>query len=236
MSKLIRYDVRSISGKRILDVVCALIALVVSAPLLIVSAAAVWASIGRPVIFRQERCGLNGEHFTILKLRTMRNGNEADGKRLTRLGRFLRSTSLDELPELVNVLKGEMSLVGPRPLPAEYWDRYSPIEKRRHEVLPGVTGLAQVSGRNLVDWEDRFALDLEYVRNQSLRLDLRILALTVLRVAQMDGIAAIGSDTMPAFVGSSKPVADSLETEVDRFGASEIDTEHDTISLSGDNW
>jgi lipopolysaccharide/colanic/teichoic acid biosynthesis glycosyltransferase len=156
---------------------------------------------GRPVLFRQERAGKGGRSFTMVKFRTMREGDGADSERLTRFGRFLRSTSLDELPELWNVLKGEMSLVGPRPLPVRYLPRYSPEQARRHEVLPGITGWAQVNGRNSIGWDEKFRLDVEYVERHSLMFDLKILFLTVAQVLSRRGIAHAGSDTMEEFAG-----------------------------------
>jgi lipopolysaccharide/colanic/teichoic acid biosynthesis glycosyltransferase len=161
---------------------------------------------GSPVLFRQERPGLDARPFTLVKFRTMRAASSTpadDARRLTSLGAWLRATSLDELPTLWCVLKGDMSLVGPRPLLMEYLDRYTPEQARRHEVRPGVTGLAQVSGRNRISWEAKFALDLEYVEQRSLRLDLWILARTCRQVLRREGIAADGSVTMPEFRGSS---------------------------------
>jgi lipopolysaccharide/colanic/teichoic acid biosynthesis glycosyltransferase len=154
------------------------------------------------VLFRQVRPGRHGELFTILKFRTMRDGPGADAERLTSLGRWLRATSLDELPELWNVLRGDMSLVGPRPLLVEYLPLYSPRQSRRHEVRPGLTGLAQVAGRNLVDWEERFELDVEYVDTRSLALDLRIIGQTVAAVLRREGISGEGEATMSPFRGS----------------------------------
>jgi lipopolysaccharide/colanic/teichoic acid biosynthesis glycosyltransferase len=163
---------------------------------------------GKPVLFRQTRPGLHGVPFLMIKFRTMRDAVDASGvplpdaARLTRLGRFLRSSSLDELPELWNVLKGEMSLVGPRPLLMEYLPLYSAEQARRHEVRPGVTGWAQVNGRNALSWEDKFALDLWYVENRSLWLDLKIVWMTIRKVIKRDGISAEGEATMPKFTGS----------------------------------
>ena len=189
--------------KRAVDVVGAAVALVVLSPLFGAVAAAVRVLHGRPVLFRQQRPGLDGQPFEITKFRTMRDAFDADGvalpdaERLTRFGRFLRSTSLDELPELLNVLRGDMSLVGPRPLLMEYLDQYTAEERQRHLVRPGITGLAQVNGRNLTAWDDRLALDVAYVRDWSLALDLRILWRTVRTVVSRSGIAAEGHDTMP---------------------------------------
>lgn len=156
---------------------------------------------GFPVLFRQERAGKDGKPFMMIKFRTMRSGAGSDGERLTRFGRFLRSTSLDELPELWNVIKGDMSLVGPRPLPVRYLPRYSPEQSRRHEVRPGITGWAQVNGRNSISWEQKFRFDVEYVDNRSFFFDLKILFLTVAQVFLRRGISHEGSDTMEEFTG-----------------------------------
>jgi lipopolysaccharide/colanic/teichoic acid biosynthesis glycosyltransferase len=156
---------------------------------------------GLPVLFRQERAGKGGQPFMMIKFRTMRSGEGSDGERLTRFGRFLRSTSLDELPELWNVIKGDMSLVGPRPLPVRYLPRYSPEQSRRHEVRPGITGWAQVNGRNSISWEQKFRFDVEYVDNRSFFFDLKILFLTVAQVFLRKGISHEGSDTMEEFTG-----------------------------------
>jgi lipopolysaccharide/colanic/teichoic acid biosynthesis glycosyltransferase len=193
--------------KRVADVAVAGPLLVVTAPVQAAVAVAVAGRLGRPVLFRQRRPGRDGVPFTILKFRTMRPLDAAachldDASRLTSLGRFLRATSLDELPTLVNVLRGDMSLVGPRPLLMAYLPRYSPTQARRHEVRPGLTGLAQVSGRNAVGWDERLALDVEYVDTRSLRLDLAILARTVAAVVRREGISADGEATMPEFLGS----------------------------------
>ncbi len=192
--------------KRGLDVTVSAVGLVLSAPVQLVTAGIVLATDGRPVLFRQERPGKDGVVFELVKFRTMRHPDAThvtDADRLTTVGRLLRSTSLDELPTLWNVLKGDMSLVGPRPLLVEYLPRYSPQQARRHEVRPGVTGLAQVSGRNGLSWEDKFALDVEYVDQRSLRLDLSILVRTVRSVLQRQGISGQGEATMSVFVGSS---------------------------------
>lgn len=189
--------------KRALDLTVAAVALLLAALPMAVLAVAVRLTMGAPVLFRQQRPGRHGELFTIYKFRTMRDGPEPDEERMTRLGRFMRSTSLDELPELLNVLRGDMSLVGPRPLLPEYLDRYTPEQARRHEVRPGLTGLAQVSGRNTTSWEERFALDVDYVDSHSLALDLRILARTVRAVLTREGIAAEGHATMPEFGGTA---------------------------------
>lgn len=195
--------------KRVLDVVVSATLLVVLAPLLAVIAIMVRRKLGSPVLFRQVRPGLHGAPFTILKFRTMLDAVDADGRplpderRLTRFGSFLRSASLDELPELVNVLRGEMSLVGPRPLIMAYLERYTPEQARRMEMPPGITGLAQVSGRNAVSWEERFALDVRYVDTWSLWLDATILVRTVGAVLGREGVSAEGHATMPFFEGSA---------------------------------
>jgi lipopolysaccharide/colanic/teichoic acid biosynthesis glycosyltransferase len=197
--------------KRLLDILVAGAALVLLSPLLVLVALAVRVAMGSPVFFRQLRPGLHGEPFELVKFRTMRRSASAevavaeDQQRLTRLGRFLRASSLDELPELWNVLKGEMSMVGPRPLLMQYLALYTLEQARRHEVRPGLTGWAQVNGRNALSWEEKFALDLWYVDNRSFLLDLRILLMTVWRVLRPSGIAAEGSATMPEFTGSPLP-------------------------------
>jgi lipopolysaccharide/colanic/teichoic acid biosynthesis glycosyltransferase len=199
MSRRRPYDV----VKRGLDIVAAVVALVVGSPVLAVVAVLVARRLGRPVLFRQPRPGRDGRVFTLLKFRTMREnppGRELpDEERLTAFGRALRSTSLDELPSFVNVLRGDMSIVGPRPLLVSYLSRYTPEQARRHEVRPGITGLAQVSGRNTVEWERRFDLDVEYVDRRSLRLDAWILVRTVRTALGRSGISADGHATMPEF-------------------------------------
>jgi len=195
-------------GKRLFDLALTLPGLVVLSPLLAFIALMVRAKLGSPVLFRQVRPGLGGRPFTIYKFRTMTDARGSDGKllpdgeRLTRFGRFLRSASLDELPELFNVLKGDMSLVGPRPLLMEYLDRYTPEQARRHEVKPGITGWAQVNGRNALGWEQKFAMDVWYVDHRSLRLDAKIILRTIGKVLARDGISAAGEATMPRFTGS----------------------------------
>lgn len=195
-------------GKRLLDLAASLAALVALSPVILAVAVLVRWKLGSPVLFRQVRPGLGGRPFTMLKFRTMANlepGREVPAElRLTPFGSRLRRASLDELPELINVLKGDMSLVGPRPLLVKYLPRYSVEQARRHEVLPGVTGWAQVNGRNAISWEKKFELDVWYVDHASLLLDLRILALTALRLARPRGISAEGHATMPEFLGSSK--------------------------------
>ncbi|AGK56316.1 sugar transferase [Hyphomicrobium denitrificans 1NES1] len=194
--------------KRAFDIAAVLAGAIVAVPLAALIALLVRVNIGAPVLFVQRRPGLRGAPFDLIKFRTMTNRAGSDGKllpdaeRLTSFGRFLRSTSLDELPELWNVLKGEMSLVGPRPLLMEYLPLYSAEQARRHEVRPGVTGWAQINGRNAISWEEKFAFDVWYVDNHNLRLDLRILALTILKIVRRDGISAEGSATMERFKGA----------------------------------
>ena len=189
--------------KRALDVALTLCAAPVAFVLAAAVALAVRFALGRPVLFRQERAGLGGRPFSILKFRTMREGPGTDAERLGRFGRFLRATSLDELPELWNVLRGDMSLVGPRPLPTRYLARYSPEQARRHEVRPGITGWAQVHGRNALGWEEKFRYDVEYVDRRSLLLDLWILALTAFQVVFPRHISPSGEATMTEFTGVS---------------------------------
>ena len=189
-------------GKRIFDLL--LVALVAPFALTVMAlvAVAVALKLGRPVLFRQERAGRGGRIFTLVKFRSMREGPGSDAERLTAFGRFLRASSLDELPELWNVVKGEMSLVGPRPLPAAYLPRYTPEQSRRHEVMPGITGWAQVNGRNALDWEMKFRYDLEYVERRSFGLDLKILALTFAQLLRPRGISHAGEATMDEFRGT----------------------------------
>ena len=196
--------------KRALDICIASLALLLLLPALAVLAVAVRVALGAPILFRHERAGHRGQPFVLLKFRSMRNafGPEGaalpDAQRMTRFGVFLRSTSLDELPELWNVLMGDMSLVGPRPLLLEYLPLYTPEQARRLEVRPGLTGWAQVNGRNSLSWEERFALDVWYVENRSVLLDLRILWLTLRTVLARDGISHGNEVTMPRFTGSSR--------------------------------
>ena len=193
--------------KRCFDLVVAVMALLALAVPLLVLVWLVRSKLGSPVFFRQVRPGLHGQPFEMVKFRTMTDERGADGallpdaQRLTPFGRFLRASSLDELPELWNVLRGEMSLVGPRPLLMQYLPLYSPEQARRHEVRPGITGWAQVNGRNAISWADKFALDVWYVDHRSLFLDMRILWLTVRKVLVRDGISAAGEATMPRFEG-----------------------------------
>jgi lipopolysaccharide/colanic/teichoic acid biosynthesis glycosyltransferase len=195
------------AAHRAVDVAVAGALLLVTAPLLVPAALAVRATLGTPVLFRQPRVGRAGEPFDLVKLRTMRaagageDGPDTDRKRLTRLGRFLRATSIDELPSLLAVLRGEMSIVGPRPLPVRYLPRYSARQARRHDVRPGLTGWAQVNGRNRLGWDDRLELDVWYVEHRSLRLDLRIIARTVPVVLGRAGVSADGHATMPELAG-----------------------------------
>jgi sugar transferase EpsL len=193
------------AAKRVIDLLGAGAGLIALAPVLLLIALAVRRSLGSPVLFRQVRSGRHGQPFELLKFRTMTPARDAagellpDAQRLTRLGSWLRSTSLDELPELINVLRGDMSLVGPRPLLPEYLPHYSAEQARRHEVRPGVTGWAAVQGRNALSWERRLALDVWYVDNWSLLLDLKILLMTVVKVLKREGISAEGHATMPRF-------------------------------------
>lgn len=192
-------------GKRLLDIVGAAGGLILTAPVQAAAAVALRRQMGPGVVFRQQRPGIGGKSFELLKLRTMRASRPwedplaSDADRLTALGRFLRSTSVDELPELWNVLRGDMSLVGPRPLLMEYLPRYTPEQARRHEVRPGITGWAQVNGRNGLSWEEKFELDVWYVDHVSFRLDLRILWRTVKSVVLREGISAAGHATAPEF-------------------------------------
>ena len=196
-------------GKRALDLALGVPALLLSLPAQGVVALVILLRLGRPVLFRQTRPGLNAEPFDLVKFRTMRPVDPAQGwtddpSRMTRLGAFLRSTSLDELPTLWNVVRGDLSLVGPRPLLTQYLGRYSPEQARRHEVLPGLTGLAQVSGRNALTWEDKFRFDIAYVDQCSPRLDLRIILQTVRSLLHPEGINAPGSVTMQEFMGDQR--------------------------------
>ena len=196
--------------KRTFDILISLAALLLLWPVLLVLAVLVRVKLGPPALFRQQRPGLHGRPFTMLKFRTMTDARDAegnllpDGERLSSFGRSLRSTSLDELPELINVVAGDMSLVGPRPLLMRYLDRYTPEQMRRHEVRPGITGWAQVNGRNAITWDQKFALDIWYVDHHSLRLDLRILWLTVRNVLRREGISQAGEATMEEFLGTTE--------------------------------
>ena len=189
--------------KRSFDLAITSVALLIAAPIMLVIAVCIWLVMGRPIFFRQRRPGLRGAPFTITKFRTMTQGLGSDEQRNTRLGAFLRRTSLDELPELWNVVRGEMSLVGPRPLLMQYLSRYSKEQTRRHEVLPGITGLAQVNGRNALSWEERLAMDVWYVDHQSLWLDLKIMLGSLGSVLGRHSINHPGHATMPEFMGTS---------------------------------
>jgi sugar transferase EpsL len=210
--------------KRAVDVVGALVGLIVALPILVVVAAAVAVSLGRPVLFRQQRAGRLGKPFTIVKFRTMRDprpgeeGPAYDHLRLNRLGRILRSTSLDELPELWNVLRGDMSLVGPRPLPITYVDRYDLDQARRLNARPGLTGWAQVNGRNAVGWMEKLAYDQWYVRHQSFRLDVKIILMTIMQVVRREGVDHAEGVTMHEFRGTTRPTSAAPAQVVDLRG------------------
>jgi len=212
------------AAKRVIDVLISGLGLIILTPVIFVVALLIFMSMGRPVLFTQERPGKDGRIFRLIKFRTMTNERDAEGnllpdeQRLTPLGRFLRSTSLDELPELFNVLRGDMSLVGPRPLLPQYLDRYTPEQARRHEVKPGITGWAQVNGRNAITWEEKFTLDVWYVDNWSLWLDIKILALTLIKVFKREGISAAGEATMPEFTGYG-----ALQAEREAAAGKDID-------------
>jgi len=195
-------------GERLLDLIITISALTLLSPFLVLLVFLVHTKLGQPYLFRQKRPGLYENPFELLKFRTMTNDRDTkgillpDADRLTSFGRFLRSTSLDELPELFNVLKGDMSLVGPRPLLMQYLDRYTQEQARRHEVKPGITGWAQVNGRNAITWEQKFEYDVWYVDNQSLRLDLKIIALTIWKIIKREGISQPGQATAEEFKGT----------------------------------
>lgn len=197
--------------KRLIDIGVTSTALLLAAPIMAAVSIAVRWKLGSPVLFRQTRPGLNGQPFLILKFRTMSDARDAagdllpDDERLGRLGRFLRASSLDELPELWNILRGDMSLVGPRPLLMRYLERHTPEQMQRYDVRPGLTGWAQIKGRNSLTWEEKFALDCWYVQNQSIWLDLKIIALTVPSVLGRKDISAAGHSTMPEFMGTATP-------------------------------
>jgi lipopolysaccharide/colanic/teichoic acid biosynthesis glycosyltransferase len=196
--------------KRLFDLFASAVGMLILAPIVVVIAIQVRLKLGIPVIFLQSRPGLNGQPFKMLKFRTMRNIYDVDGKllpdpeRLNNFGLWLRSTSLDELPELWNVLKGDMSLVGPRPLLEEYLPLYSTEQARRHEVKPGITGWAQINGRNAISWDEKFKLDCWYVDNRSFWLDIKILWLTLLKVLARENISTFGDETAPKFTGNTK--------------------------------
>jgi len=196
--------------KRLIDIIVSLIGLILTSPIIAIISIIIYLTIKRPIFFKQIRPGLHAKPFVLYKFRTMLDLRDKNGtflpdeKRLTGFGNFLRKTSLDELPELWNVLKGDMSLVGPRPLLMEYLDRYAPEQARRHEVKPGITGWAQVNGRNAISWEEKFKLDVWYVDNWNILLDIKIIFLTTLKVLKGEGISAEGHATMPKFKGTSK--------------------------------
>jgi sugar transferase EpsL len=197
-------------SKRLLDLLICLLALTIAAPVILLTTLAVRCFLGTPILFRQQRPGYKGRPFTILKFRTMTTATDSTGKqlpddsRLTRLGRFLRSLSLDELPELVNILRGDMSFIGPRPLLMEYLDRYSPEQMRRHDVYPGLTGWAQVNGRNALTWQDKFRLDIWYVDHWTFWLDIKVLFLTLWKVLAREGISQPGQATTEFFMGDEE--------------------------------
>ena len=205
--------------KRIFDIVLAFIGLILLLPVLLVVSVLIYAKLGSPILFTQVRPGFKGKPFRMIKFRTMKDAVDKtgfplpDAERMTAFGLFLRSTSLDELPELWNVLKGDMSLVGPRPLLMQYLPLYSRAQSRRHEVKPGVTGWAQVNGRNSVSWEDKFKLDIWYVDNKSLWLDIKIIFMTIKKVLVRDGISQVNNVTMEPFLGSA---VSSDQTSKDR--------------------
>ena len=196
------------TSKRILDLVISILGVLILSPLMISLAIIVGVLFGMPIIFRQKRPGYHGKPFMVYKFRTMKNIFDEndhllpDSQRMTRFGHFLRSTSLDELPELFNVIKGEMSIVGPRPLLMQYLERYSPEQARRHEVLPGITGWAQINGRNALTWEEKFKLDVWYVDHWSFGLDIKILFISVIKVLQREGISQPGQATAEEFMGT----------------------------------
>jgi sugar transferase EpsL len=196
--------------KRPFDLIITIPALIVLLPFLFILAALIAILLGSPILFRQERPGWRGQPFWLLKFRSMTNACDAvgnllnDAARLTRFGRFLRATSLDELPELFNVLKGDMSLVGPRPLLMQYLDRYTPEQARRHEVRPGITGWAQINGRNAITWEEKFKLDVWYVDNWSLWLDIQIIYMTIWKILKREGISQPGYATAEEFMGTKR--------------------------------
>ncbi|MBN1538088.1 MAG: sugar transferase [Anaerolineales bacterium] len=195
------------SSKRVFDLAFTIPLIVVISPIILVIAVLIWLVDGRPILFKQTRPGYHGRLFKNYKFRTMTIRRDTQGnllpdeQRITRLGNFLRSTSLDELPEFFNVLRGDMSVVGPRPLLVQYLDRYNPEQARRHEVLPGITGWAQVNGRNALSWEDKFRLDVWYVDNWSMRLDVKIIGMTIIQALKREGISQPGHATAEEFMG-----------------------------------
>lgn len=194
--------------KRLIDIICSLIGFILFSPILLVVALLIRINLGSPVFFTQTRLGKDGKEFKMIKFRTMKDSLDKfgqllpDEQRLTKFGKILRSTSLDELPELINVLKGDMTLVGPRPLLVEYKELYSERQFRRHEVYPGITGWAQINGRNAISWNERFELDVWYVDNISFLLDMKILVMTILKVIKRDGINEQGQASMSKFTGN----------------------------------
>lgn len=196
--------------KRFFDIVSSLLAIIVLSPLLLVIAILVRIKLGSPVLFKQERPGKDEKIFTLMKFRTMTDERDENGEllpdevRLTKFGKFLRSTSIDELPELFNILKGDMSVIGPRPLLVKYLPRYNEYQHRRHEVRPGLSGWAQVNGRNAISWQEKFNLDVEYVDNYSFFMDIKILFMTVINVLKRDGINSETSATMEEFMGNEE--------------------------------
>lgn len=206
--------------KRFFDIVLSLLALIVLSPVMLITAILIKIKLGSPVIFKQKRPGKNEKIFTLHKFRTMtdkkdENGNLLpDSERLTKFGKILRSTSIDELPELINIIKGDMSIVGPRPLLVEYLELYSETEKRRHDVRPGLTGLAQVNGRNATTWEERFKYDIEYVNKITFWEDLKIILKTIKKVFVREGISQANSDTMTRLTRNNKEVVESREETV----------------------
>ena len=196
--------------KRFIDIIVSTSLIILLTPVIIGLCALQLITFGRPVFFSQKRGGYHGRPFRIFKFRTMHLGHEVDAERITRWGHFLRSSSLDEIPELWNVLKGDMSLVGPRPLPIQYLERYSPEQKRRHDVVPGLTGWAQINGRNGLTWEKQFELDCWYIDHHSCLLDLKIMAITIYIVISRKNISAPGSATRSEFFGTNSPRNKSL--------------------------
>ena len=202
--------------KRPQDMLCALLALIVLSPILFITAFLVRVKLGSPVIFKQERPGLNGKIFTLYKFRTMTDERDSEGNllpdevRLTKFGKLLRSTSLDELPELLNILFGDIAVIGPRPLLVEYLPRYNAEQRRRHEVRPGLSGLAQVNGRNAISWEDKFKYDVQYVEHVTFLGDWKIILQTVLNVIKRDGINSETAATMEVFMGTEEKVEENV--------------------------
>jgi len=202
--------------KRPQDMLCALLALIVLSPILFITAFLVRVKLGSPVIFKQERPGLNGKIFTLYKFRTMTDERDSEGNllpdevRLTKFGKLLRSTSLDELPELLNILFGDIAVIGPRPLLVEYLPRYNAEQRRRHEVRPGLSGLAQVNGRNAISWEDKFKYDIQYVDHVTFLGDWKIIFQTILNVIKRDGINSETAATMEVFMGTEEKVEENV--------------------------